>query len=155
MQDTTTANISATLEQVGPRLIRLRTHPITLIGVAAATGISTSTLSLSETAQRRRMRELLLALWRAYVVSLDDLVAAAEEGDPRLRRKPGRVEGRTVIPLTRLPDGAQAWKVLIRSSLAALQRRTHDGHEWIDVLCGHMRVVLGDQELVLASGDVA
>jgi len=43
-----------------------------------------------ETGQRRPTLELLLALSHAYRVPLDDLVAAPEEGDPRLRLKPGR-----------------------------------------------------------------
>ena len=68
----------------------------------------------------------------------DDLVAAPEEGDPRLRLKPGRVKGRTVIPLTRQPDGMQAWKIIIPTSNATPEPRTHDGDEWIYVLSGHM-----------------
>jgi quercetin dioxygenase-like cupin family protein len=128
---------------------------MTLIGVAAATGISKSTLSRLETGQRRPTLGLLLALSHAYRVSLDDLVAAPEEGDPRLRLKPGRVKGRTVIPVTRQPDGAQAWKIIIPTNQATLERRTHDGHEWIYVLSGHMRFVLGDQDLALVPGDVA
>jgi quercetin dioxygenase-like cupin family protein len=88
-------------------------------------------------------------------VPLDDLVAAAEEGDPRLRLKPGRVKGRIVIPLTREPDGMQAWKIIIPTSKVASEPRTHDGHEWIYVLSGHVRFVLGDQDVVLTPGDVA
>ena len=71
---------------------------MTLTGVAATTGISKSTLSRLETGQRRPTLELLLALSHAYRVPLDDLVGAPEEGDPRIRLKPGRVKGRTVHP---------------------------------------------------------
>src|SRR5882757_8768861 len=110
----TSAAIVAALDQVGPRLRRLRTRRrLTLTDVAAATGISKSTMSRLETGQRRPTLELLLALSHAYRVPLDDLVAAPEEGDPRLHLRPGRVKGRTVIPLTRQPDGAQAWKIVI------------------------------------------
>ena len=156
VEDTSAANIAAALDQVGARLKRLRTHRgMTLTGVAAATGISKSTMSRLETGQRRPTLELLLALSHAYRVTLDDLVAAPEEGDPRIHLKPGRVKGRTVIPLTRQPDGMQAWKIVIPTSNATPERRAHDGHEWICVRSGHMRVVLGDQDWVLGPGEVA
>ena len=156
VEDTSAAAIAATLDQVGPRLKRLRTHRrMTLTGVAETTGISKSTLSRLETGGRRPTLELLLALSHAYRVPLDDLVAAPEEGDPRLQLKPGRVKGRTVIPLTRQPDGMQAWKIVIPTSKATPEPRAHDGYEWIYVLSGHMRFVLGDQDLVLGPGEVA
>jgi transcriptional regulator with XRE-family HTH domain len=156
MEDTSAAAIAAALEQVGPRLKRLRTQRrMTLTGVAATTGISKSTLSRLETGGRRPTLELLLALSHAYRVPLDDLVAAPEEGDPRLQLKPGRVKGRTVIPLTRQPDAMQAWKIIIPTGKATPEPRAHDGHEWIYVLSGHMRFVLGDQDLVLGPGEIA
>jgi transcriptional regulator with XRE-family HTH domain len=155
VEDTSTA-IAAALDQVPPRLRRLRRQRrMTLDGVASSTGISKSTLSRLETGGRRPTLELLLALSHAYRVPLDDLVAAPEQGDPRLRLKPGLVKGRTVIPLTRQPDGMQAWKIIIPTSKVTPEPRTHDGHEWIYVLSGHMRFVLGDQDWVLGPGEVA
>jgi quercetin dioxygenase-like cupin family protein len=118
------------------------------------TGISKSTLSRLETGQRRPTLELLLALSHAYRVPLNDLVAAPEEGDPRIRLKAKRVKGRTVLPLTQQPDGMQAWKIVIPAGKVRPEPRGHDGHEWIYVLSGHVRLVLGDQDLVLAPGDV-
>src|SRR6478752_460651 len=156
VDDISAARIATALEQIGPRLKGLRTQRgLTLTGVSASTGISKSTLSRLETGQRRPTLELLLALSHAYRVQLDDLVAAPEEGDPRLRLKPGRVKGRTVIPLTRQPDGMQAWKIIIPTSKSTPEPRAHDGHEWIYVLSGHMRFVLGDQDVVLGPGEVA
>jgi transcriptional regulator with XRE-family HTH domain len=156
VEDTSAAAIAAVLDQVGPRLKRLRTHRrLTLTGVSQTTGISKSTLSRLESGGRRPTLELLLALSHAYRVPLDDLVAAPEEGDPRLQLKPGRVKGRTVIPLTRQPDGVQAWKIIIPTSKATPEPRAHDGYEWIYVLSGHMRLVLGDQDRLLGPGEVA
>jgi transcriptional regulator with XRE-family HTH domain len=154
--DTSAADIAATLDQVGARLKRIRTQRrMTLTGVAKATGISKSTMSRLETGQRRPTLELLLALSHAYRVPLDYLVAAPEEGDPRIQLKPARVKGRTVIPLTRQPDGMQAWKIVIPTSKVTPDPRAHDGYEWIYVLSGHMRFVLGDQDWVLGPGEVA
>jgi quercetin dioxygenase-like cupin family protein len=99
--------------------------------------------------------ELLLALSSAYRVPLDDLVAAPDVGDPRIRLKPDRVKGRIVIPLTRQPEGQQAWKIVIPADKVEPEPRAHDGHEWIYVLSGRMRLVLGDQDWVLGPGEVA
>jgi quercetin dioxygenase-like cupin family protein len=88
-------------------------------------------------------------------VPLGDLVAAPEEGDPRVQLKAGRVKGRTVIPLTREPDGMQAWKIVIPTSKVTPEPRAHDGYEWIYVLSGHLRFVLGDKDWVLGPGEVA
>src|SRR6478672_8308199 len=83
--DASAAAIVAVLDQVGARLKGIRTRRgMTLTGVAEATGISKSTLSRLETGQRRPTLELLLALSHTYRVPLDDLVAAPEEGDPRI-----------------------------------------------------------------------
>ena len=80
---------------------------ITLTDVAERTGISKSTLSRLENGQRRPSLELLLPLAQAYRVPLDDLVGAPEVGDPRIRLKPRRVNGRTVLPLTRTPAASR------------------------------------------------
>jgi transcriptional regulator with XRE-family HTH domain len=152
---THTPAIAAALAGVGPRLKRVRSQRrLTLTDVAGTTGISTSTLSRLETGQRRPTLELLLALSHAYRVQLDDLVAAPAEGDPRIRLKPERVQGRTVLPLTRQADGMQAWKIVIPTSKVTPEPRGHDGHEWIYVLSGHVRLVLGDDDWVLAPGEV-
>src|SRR5206468_2772557 len=96
----------------------------------------------------------LLALSQVYRVPLDDLVAAPATGDPRIRLKPGRVKGRTVIPLTQQPDGMQAWKIVIPTSKVTPEPRAHDGYEWIYVLSGRMRFVLGEDDWVLQPGEV-
>src|SRR4051812_12364018 len=145
--------VSATLALVGPRLRRVREQRgFTLTDAAGRTGISKSTLSRLETGQRRPSLELLLPLAQAYRVPIDDLVGAPEVGDPRIRLKPRRVNGRTVLPLTRA-GGVQAWKILIPASQSDPQPRTHDGFEWVYVLSGRMRLVLGDRDIVLGVGE--
>ncbi len=149
-------SLAAALEQVGPRIKRLRSQRgITLTALAAATGISKSTLSRLETGQRRPSLELLLPLAQAYRVPLDELVGAPEVGDPRIRLEPRRVNGRTVLPLTRQPGGMQAWKIIIPASKAEPEPKTHEGYEWLYILSGRMRLVLGDHDLVLGAGEVA
>lgn len=150
------ADIAATLEHVGPRLKRLRAlRGITLTALAETTGISKSTLSRLETGQRRPSLDLLLELAHAYRVPLDDLVGAPQVGDPRIRLRPRRVNGRTVVPLTRHPAGMQAWKIILPVEAAAPTPRAHEGYEWLYVISGRMRLVLGDLDLVLGPGEVA
>ena len=151
-----TSAIAGGLDLVGPRLRKVREQRgITLTDVAERTGISKSTLSRLEHGQRKPSLELLLPLALAYRVPLDDLVGAPEVGDPRIRLKPRRVNGRTVLPLTRHPGGVQAWKIVIPASQSTPQPRSHDGYEWLYVLTGRMRLVLGDQDLVLEVGEAA
>ena len=148
--------IAAVLEQVGPRLKRLRVlRGVTLTALAAATGISKSTLSRLETGQRRPSLELLLPLAQAYRVPLDDLVGAPDVGDPRVRLKAAGSNGRTVIPLTRQPGGMQAAKIVIPTTKIHPEPKAHKGYEWLYVLSGRMRLVLGDHDLILEPGEVA
>ncbi|GAA4716425.1 XRE family transcriptional regulator [Pedococcus ginsenosidimutans] len=155
MEDSS-AVIAKALEQVGPRLKQLRAHRgVTLSALAESTGISKSTLSRLETGQRRASLELLLPLAQAYRVPLDDLVGAPEVGDPRVRLKASKRNGRTVLPLTRQPGGVQAWKIVVPVSNSTPRLRSHDGYEWLYVLSGHMRLVVGDRDLVLKAGEVA
>ncbi len=150
------AATDAALEQVGPRLrgLRLR-RGVTLTALAEQTGISKSTLSRLENGQRRPSLELLLPLAQAYRVPLDDLVGAPEVGDPRVRLKPRQANGRTVVPLTRNPGGIQAWKIVIPTSKSTPTMKTHEGYEWLYVLSGHMRLILGEHDLVISPGEVA
>jgi transcriptional regulator with XRE-family HTH domain len=151
----TSSHISTALDLVGPRLRRVREQRgVTLTDVAEQTGISKSTLSRLETGQRRPSLELLLPLAQTYRVPLDDLVGAPDVGDPRIRLKPKRVHGRTVLPLTRHPAGVQAWKIVIPARQSRPEPRSHDGYEWLYVLSGRMRLVLGEQDLVLDVGEV-
>jgi transcriptional regulator with XRE-family HTH domain len=148
--------IAATLDEVGPRLKRLRAQRgVTLADLAEATGISKSTLSRLETGQRRPSLELLLPLAHTYGVPLDDLVGAPEVGDPRVRLKPRRANGRTVVPLTRQPGGIQAWKIIIPVTKTEPDLKSHVGYEWLYVLSGRMRLVLGDHDVVLSTGEIA
>jgi transcriptional regulator with XRE-family HTH domain len=150
------AAMASVLDQVGPRLKRLRSQRgVTLTALSEVTGISKSTLSRLETGQRRPSLELLLPLAQAYRVALDDLVGAPEVGDPRVRLKPRRVNGRTVLPLTRQPGGVQAWKIIIPRTQSKPNPRVHEGYEWLYVLSGRMRLILGAQDLVLGVGEAA
>lgn len=145
------------LREVGPRLRGLRRQAgITLGALAETTGISVSTLSRLESGRRKATLELLLPLARAYRVPLDELVGAPQTGDPRVYARPITHGGQTIVPLSRNPGGPQAFKHLIAAG--ARQEpdpKTHEGYEWLYVISGRLRLVLGEHDLVLPAGEAA
>ncbi|WP_433274540.1 helix-turn-helix domain-containing protein [Actinosynnema sp. CS-041913] len=146
------------LDAVGPRLRALRRdRGITLADLAVTTGVSESTLSRLEGGQRRATLELLLPLARAYDVPLDDLVGAPRTGDPRIHLKPIRRFGMVFIPLSRRPGGTQAFKMIIPARPRPLEPtpQAHEGFEWLYVLNGRLRLVLGEHDLTLPPGEAA
>jgi transcriptional regulator with XRE-family HTH domain len=141
---------------VGPRLRALRQQRgATLASVSAATGICVSTLSRLESGGRKPTLELLLALSRAYQVPLDELVGVPPPGDPRVRAKPVRRHGRTLIPLTQRPGGLRAYKMLLPPAEPKVDLRTHEGYEWMYVLSGRVRLRLAELDLVMKAGEAA
>ncbi|MBG6238388.1 transcriptional regulator with XRE-family HTH domain [Mycetocola sp. CAN_C7] len=146
------------LTAVGPRLRALRLRrQVTLADLSTATGISVSTLSRLESGQRRPNLELLLPLAREHGVPLDELVGAPATGDPRIHIRPLKRFGMTVLPLSRDNGGLQAFKFVIPASSPRNEPapKTHEGYEWIYVLKGELRLVLGEHDLVLAAGEAA
>ncbi|MBT2514993.1 helix-turn-helix domain-containing protein [Arthrobacter sp. ISL-30] len=151
-------DLETVLDAVGPRLRVLRKErKTTLAELSASTGISVSTLSRLESGQRRPTLELLLPLARAHGVAIDELVGAPPTGDPRVHLRPIRRFGTTIIPLTPRSGGLRAYKHLLPATerTAEPDPRTHEGYEWLYVLSGRLRLVLGDKELVLAAGEAA
>jgi transcriptional regulator with XRE-family HTH domain len=144
------------LAAVGPRLRALRgERGATLAQLSAATGISVSTLSRLESGQRKPTLELLLPLARAHAVPLDELVGAPPTGDPRVHLRPVTRRGQTWLPLSRRPGGLQAYKILIPASQSEPDQQVHEGWDWVYVLSGRLRLVLGEHDLLLMPGEVA
>lgn len=145
------------LAGVGPRLRALRTQrDVTLAALAEQTGISVSTLSRLESGQRRPTLELLLPLARVHQVPLDELVGAPETGDPRVHAKPFVRGGTTYLPLNRQPGGLRAYKIVMPvEPPRPLEPKVHEGYEWIYVLAGRLRLVLGEHDVLLGEGEVA
>jgi transcriptional regulator with XRE-family HTH domain len=143
------------LDAVGQRLRSLRQQrQLSLAGLSAMTGISTSTLSRLESGGRKPTLELLLALARAYRVPLDDLVGVPPVGDPRVRMQPVHRHGRTLIPLTQRPGGPRAYKMIVPPAEDA-EQKVHEGYEWMYVLSGNLRLRLAEHDFVMKAGEVA
>ncbi|MGW4069242.1 helix-turn-helix domain-containing protein [Nocardia grenadensis] len=151
--------IDRALDAVGTRLKRLRQQrEITLTTLAEQTGISASTLSRLEAGLRRPTLEQLLPLARVYGVTIDELVDAPPTGDPRINLRPIACrDGATILPLTRRPGGIQAYKFVLPTGDDDKQPdlRTHEGYDWVYVLNGTLRLVLGEHDLTLRPGEAA
>jgi transcriptional regulator with XRE-family HTH domain len=150
--------LNTVLTAVGPRLRAVRQQRgTTLADLSEATGISVSTLSRLESGQRRPTLELLLPLARAHRVPIDELVGAPTTGDPRVHLRPVTRYGMTMVPLTRHAGGVQAYKLVIPADRrpSRAEPNTHEGYEWLYVLSGRLRLVLGEHDLVLSPGEAA
>jgi quercetin dioxygenase-like cupin family protein len=65
--------------------------------------------------------------------------------------------GVTYQPLTRRPGGLQAYKLIIPAKRPQVEPdpQAHDGYEWLYVLSGSLRLVLGAHDFVLHAGEAA
>ncbi|MFJ8912781.1 helix-turn-helix domain-containing protein [Amycolatopsis sp. NPDC102389] len=148
-------DVTEILDGIGPRLHRLRRdRGRTLRSLAEETGLSISTLSRLESGKRRPTLDLLIPLAHAHRVALDQLVAAPATGDPRVHLRPHRKgRGSVVIPLTQYPGRVQVFKQILGQRKPRLV--THEGYEWLYVLAGKLRLIIGDRETVLSPGEIA
>lgn len=150
------SDIDDVIAGVGPRLRQLRTERgTTLATLAESTGISLSTLSRLESGDRKPSLELLLPIARAHQIPLDELISAPPVEDPRIKYTPVRREHVTIHPLTRRPGGMQAYKLVVDPVRNEPAPRVHEGYEWLYVLNGRLRLVLGEHDFVMKPGEAA
>ena len=147
------------LALIGPRLKSWREkRSMTLAELSKTTGISSSTLSRLEAGKRAPNLELVVPIARALRLELDDIVPRAAP-DPRVSRTTKRV-GETQYE-TLSPDSSpvQTYKVTFPAKPAGIievpEPRVHDGQEWLYVLSGRLRLVIGEQDVTLAPGEAA
>ncbi len=152
----TAQRIATELVQIAPRLRQVRKKKdITLDDLAKATGISKSTLSRLESGQRKPSLELLLPIVAALSISLDEIVTSPRIDDPRVLQKSTRSDGRILTPLSQHHGEPQAFKITIPATDREPTLRSHGGYEWIYVLSGRLRMVLGEHDIIMGAGEAA
>ena len=144
--------------RVRRRLRELRTERgMTLDDVARAADIDVSTLSRLESGKRRLALDHLPRLATALAVSTDELMRAPETDDPRVRGTSHTRDGVTYWPLTRggPAGGLHTFKIRVstRRRTPPTELPTHDGQEWLYVLSGHLRLLLGDRDFIIKPGE--
>jgi transcriptional regulator with XRE-family HTH domain len=144
--------------RVRRRLRELRTErDLTLQQVATRAHIDVSTLSRLEAGKRRLALDHIPRLAAALDVTTDELLGSAPQPDPRIHSEPVTVRNITYWALTnRGPAGG----LLAYKARIAPERRTppdelpvHEGHDWMYVLDGRLRLLLGDDDLTIEAGE--
>jgi quercetin dioxygenase-like cupin family protein len=150
------ADLATEQERIRGRLRALREQRgLSLDAVARAAGMATSTLSRLETGKRRLAVDHLAPLARALGTSADALLAPEPRDDPRVRRRARTVNGMRVVPLSREGGSGPRAYHLTLPERGTPEPRSHEGHDWLYVLSGRLRLILGDEDLVLAPGEAA
>ncbi|MCT7368637.1 helix-turn-helix domain-containing protein [Mycolicibacterium llatzerense] len=144
--------------RVRRRLRELRIQRgMTLEDVARAADIDISTLSRLESGKRRFALDHLPRLAAALSISTDELMRAPEAEDPRVRGASHSRDGITYWPLTRggPAGGLHTFKIRVstRRRTPPAELPVHDGQEWLYVLSGHLRLLLGDRDFTIKPGE--
>ena len=144
--------------RVRRRLRELRAERgLTLAQVAQRANLDVSTLSRLEAGKRRLALDHLPALADALGVSADELLGSRPAQDPRVRGEPRVHDGLTMWPLTRRgpAGGLHAFKIHVSPTRRAPpeERPVHEGHDWLYVLSGRLRLLLGEQDHTIEPGE--
>jgi len=148
-------NFDATVRS---RLRELRLDKgMTLGELASRANIDTSTLSRLESGKRRLALDHLPSLAEALGVRVDDLLPCRKVVDPRIRPVARKFDGLTVWPLSGqgASNGLEASKMKIHASRNKPPKElpVHEGHHWMYVLKGDMRLLLGDEDFIVKPGE--
>jgi transcriptional regulator with XRE-family HTH domain len=140
------------------RLRELRTERgLTLQQVSRRANIDVSTLSRLESGKRRLALDHIPTLAAALAVSTDELLGSSAPEDPRVRGLPRSHDGLTMWPLTRRGParGLHAYKIHIsaRRRTPPPELAVHEGHDWLYVLSGRLRLLLGGDDLTIEPGE--
>jgi transcriptional regulator with XRE-family HTH domain len=123
--------------------------------VAARAGMAASTVSRLESGARRLALDHLTPLAGALGVGVGELLAPAA-ADPRVHGDVRTVEGIRYETLSRAaPSGLVVVRMDLPGQRTVPDPRSHEGHEWLYVLSGRVRLVLADDDLVLVPGEAA
>ncbi len=143
-------------EVVRTRLRSLRqTLGLSLDALAAMTHLSPSTISRIETGRRTMSLDVLVLLARALHVDLDVLLDVRQDDDVVIRAVPSVSGLHTTWMLSRPTGNTIAIKMRLEPSDGPADQRVHPGHDWFCVIEGRVRLLLGDREIVVETGEAA
>jgi transcriptional regulator with XRE-family HTH domain len=143
-------------QAVRTRLRTLRnTLGLSLDELAARTNLSPSTISRVETGKRTISLDILLPLAAALHVDLDALLDVRSDDDVVIRPTPNRSGKRTTWMLSRPTGSTIAVKMRLEPSRSTAPPRVHPGHDWFFVLEGRVRLLLGEREITVETGEAA
>lgn len=143
------------------RLVRTRlrslrhTLGLSLDELAERTHLSASTISRVETGKRTISLDVLLPLAAALQVDLDQLLDVRTDDDVVIRPVPNSAGAKTTWMLSRPTGSTVAIKMRLEPVGRMPEQRVHPGHDWFFVVEGRVRLLLGDREILVESGEAA
>ena len=145
------------IEQVVRTRLRSLRHTLglSLDELAARANLSPSTISRVETGKRTISLDVLLPLAGALQVDLDALLDVRSDDDVVIRPAPSRAGGRTTWMLSRPTGNTTAVKIRLEPSTRMPEPRVHPGHDWFFVTEGRVRLLLGEREILVETGEAA
>ena len=163
---------SGDIEQVvRTRLRALRTAAgLSLDELAARTNLSPSTISRIETGKRTIGLDVLVPLAAALHADLNALLEADGDDDVVIRPTPSNCPDRTTWLLSRPSSSTVAVKMRLepivhrqshqqtqqaQQAQQQIQQKVHPGHDWFFVLQGRIRLLLGEREILVETGEAA
>ena len=141
---------------VRTRLRSLRnTLGLSLDDLAARANLSASTISRIETGKRTVSLDVLLPLAAALQVGLDALLDVSSDDDVVIRPAPSSSGMRTTWMLGRATGNTIAVKIRLEPTDELPEQRVHPGHDWFFVIEGRVRLLLGEREIMVETGEAA
>ena len=128
---------------------------LSLDELAARTNLSPSTISRVETGKRTISLDVLLPLAAALQVDLDALLDVRSDDDVVIRPVPSSSGGRTTWMLSRPTGNTIAVKMRLEPTDRTPEQRVHPGHDWFFVIEGRVRLLLGEREIIVETGEAA
>ena len=150
------SDLSKIDQVVRTRLRSLRnTLGLSLNELAARTNLSPSTISRVETGNRTISLDVLIPLAAALQVDLDSLLDLHSDDDVVIHPVPSRSGGRTIWLLSRPTGNTIAVKLRLEPTTQTSEQRVHPGHDWFFVTEGRVRLLLGEREIIVDTGEAA
>ena len=145
------------IEQVVRTRLRSLRHTLglSLDELAARANLSPSTISRVETGKRTISLDVLLPLAGALQVDLDALLDVRSDDDVVIRPAPSSEGGRTTWMLSRPTGNTTAVKLRLEPTDRMPEPRVHPGHDWFFVTEGRVRLLLGEREILVETGEAA
>ncbi len=142
---------------VRARLRSLRqAHGWSLDVLAERSNLSPSTISRIETGKRAVSLDVLLPLARALQIDLESLLEGeTDDPDIVIRPVPTTRPGVTTWLLSRPTGSTSAMKMRLEPRKRTPEPRVHPGHDWFYVMSGRVRLVLGEREIIVETGEAA
>jgi transcriptional regulator with XRE-family HTH domain len=141
---------------VRTRLRSLRnTLGLSLDELAARANLSASTISRVETGKRAISLDVLLPLATALQVGLDSLLDVRSDDDVVIRPVPSSSGDRTTWMLSQPTGNTTAVKIRLEPTDRIPKQRVHPGYDWFFVVEGRVRLLLGEREIMVETGEAA